>query len=97
MLLSFIDSIIAGQGPAEQDLLNNSLNLLAVDTGGQYFANFVNFKEPLRKINEDNNGYYLLSYEAEHPVGDEGFQEVAVRVTSPGFTVRARKGYRYGD
>lgn len=85
------------QETASQGVLNNSLNLLAVDTGGLYFANFVNFKEPLSKINEDNNGYYLLSYDAEFPAGKKGFQEVQVRVDNPGFHIRARKGYSYGN
>lgn len=93
--ISWIRNI--GQETSTQGMLNNSLNLLAVDTGGQYFANFVNFKEPLRKINEDNNGYYLLSYDAEHPADKKGFQEVKVRVDTPGFKIRARKGYSYGN
>ena len=87
---------LAQESPAES-VLNNSLSLLAADTGGQYFANFVNFKEPLQKVNEDNNGYYLLSYDAEYPAGKSGFRQVGVRVDNPGFTVRARKGYSYGD
>ena len=93
--ISWIRNI--GQETFAQGALNNSLSLLAVDTGGQYFANFVNFKEPLRKINEDNNGYYLLSYDAEYPAGKTGFQEVQVRIENPGFNVRARKGYSYGN
>lgn len=92
--ISWIRNI--GQETNAQSTLNNSLSLLAVDTGGQYFANFVNFKEPLRKISRDNNGYYLLSYDAEYPAGRKGFQEVQVRVDNPGFKIRARKGYSYG-
>lgn len=81
----------------EQAALSNSLSALSADTGGRYFGNFVNFKEPLQIINEDNNGYYLLSYDAEYAAGQEGFREVEVRVQNPDFVVRARKGYRYGD
>lgn len=80
-----------------QEILNNSLSLLADDTGGQYYFNFVNFKVPLQKIADDNNGYYLLSYQAEYPSGQEGYREVEVSTTNPGFTVRARKGYKFGD
>lgn len=81
----------------EQTNLSNSLSALAVDTGGRYFGNFVNFKQPLTTINEDNNGYYLLSYDAEYPAGKEGFREVKVSVQNPDFVVRARKGYKFGD
>jgi len=77
--------------------LGNSLSLLAVETGGRYFGNFVNFKEPLVMINEDNNGYYLLSYDAEYPAGNAGYRKVDVRVENPDFVVRARQGYRFGD
>jgi VWFA-related protein len=81
----------------EQAALSNSLSALSFDTGGRYFGNFVNFKEPLQMINEDNNGYYLLSYDAEHPAGQEGYREVDVRVQNPDFIVRARKGYKFGN
>lgn len=81
---------------AGQAMLNNVLSLLAADTGGQYYFNFVNFRDPLQQVAEDNNGYYLLSYEAEHPRGEHGYREVDVETTNPAFLVRARKGYRYG-
>lgn len=81
----------------EQANLSNSLSALSADTGGRFFGNFVNFKEPLQMINEDNNGYYLLSYDAEHPAGETGFREVDVSVQNPDFIVRARKGYKFGD
>ncbi len=69
---------------------------MAADTGGRYYFNFVNFRDPLQQVAEDNNGYYLLSYEAEHPRGEQGYREVEVETTNPAFVVRARKGYRYG-
>ncbi len=93
--ISWVRNMALETGP--QSELGNSLSLLAVETGGRYFGNFVNFKEPLQRINEDNNGYYLLSFDAEYPAGQEGFREVDVRVENPDFIVRARKGYRFGD
>jgi VWFA-related protein len=93
--ISWIKNI--GQETFAESALNNSLSLLSTETGGQYFANFVNFKEPLSKVNEDNNGYYLLSYDAQYPAGKRGFQEVDVRVDNPGFNLRSRKGYSYGN
>ena len=81
---------------AGQEILANSLSLVSDDTGGIYYQNFVNFKIPLQKVAEDNNGYYLLSYEAEYVSGDQGYREVAVKTRNPNFIVRARKGYKYG-
>lgn len=84
------------QESAVEDNLGNSLSLLSSDTDGIYYFNFVNFKEPLRQVNEDNNGYYLLAYDAEHVSGEQGYREVRVTVSNPDFIVRARQGYRYG-
>ena len=77
--------------------LSDAMSKLANDTGGQYYATFSNFSTPLRQIGEENSGYYLLSYRAEHPAGRNGFQEVEVDTTNPEFKVRARKGYEFGE
>lgn len=79
----------------DQGLLNNGLSLVANDTGGEYYANFVNFRFPLREVVEDNNGYYLLAYEAPTPAAAE-YREVEVRTKNESFVVRARKGYLAG-
>ncbi len=80
-----------------QAILGNSLSLLSDDTGGRYYSNFVNFRGPMTDIVQDNNGYYLLSYPAEHVRGDEGYRTVEVETRNPDFIVRARQGYRFGD
>lgn len=77
--------------------LASSINQLAVDTGGQYYATFNSFSTPLKQIGEENSGYYLLSYQSEQPAGKSGFQDVQVTTTNPEFKVRARKGYAFGD
>ncbi len=77
--------------------LNNALSVLAEDTGGRYYFNFVDFKDPLSRVTEDNNGYYLLSYASEHPRGTEGYRKVTVRTVNPAFVVRARQGYSFGN
>jgi VWFA-related protein len=76
--------------------VNNSLSLLSDDTGGRYYYFFDTFAEPLKEVNEENNGYYLLSFQARYPLGDHGYREVKVKTVNPEFRVRARKGYRYG-
>jgi VWFA-related protein len=84
-------------GGAAGRTLNNSLSALATDTGGNYYINFTSFEAPLRKIAEDNGGYYLLSYSSRHPAGTSGYQKVDVRAINPEFQVRARRGYLYGE
>jgi VWFA-related protein len=79
-----------------QALLGNSLSLLADDTGGRYYMNFVNFRDPLRQVVQDNNGYYLLSYPADRADGGAGYHKVTVTTHNPDFVVRARQGYNHG-
>ncbi len=76
--------------------MENGLSLLSSDTGGEYYFNFLNFSTPLAQILEDNNGYYLLSYESQTPAGESGYRKVTVQTKNPDFEVRAREGYRYG-
>ena len=72
------------------------LGQLANETGGRYYENFVNFITPIKEIADEANGYYLLSYLAEHPSGEVGYREVEVRTRNPELQVKARKGYRFG-
>ncbi len=77
--------------------LEGSLGSLANETGGRYFFNAVSYGAPLAEIAQENSGYYLLSYRAEHPAGESGFQDVTVRVKDPTLKVRARDGYAFGS
>lgn len=86
----------SAQGSLLDRGINNSLSLLSDDTGGRYYYHFQNFGVPLDEVNEENNGYYLLSFQAQYPVGDRGYREVEVETVNPEFKVRARQGYRYG-
>lgn len=72
------------------------LSQLADDTGGELFKTFHSFLTPLRKVSEQTTGYYLLSFRAEHPAGESGYQRIEVEARPPGVRVRSRQGYRYG-
>ena len=80
-----------------ETLQEDFLNRLSTDTGGRYQGTFVSFTTPLEEIASEVNGYYLLSYQAEHGAGESGYQEVRVDTVNPELKVRARKGYRYGS
>lgn len=71
------------------------LTRLAGDTGGSYHRNVVSFATPLKLIDRQNSGYYLLTYTMRHKPGEHGFQKVAVRTKNPEFRVTARAGYEY--
>lgn len=75
----------------------NTLTKISTDTGGEYYGTFSNFITPLRQIADEANGYYLLSYQAEHPSGESGYRQVTVEMRNPELKVKARRGYRYGS
>jgi VWFA-related protein len=78
------------------EALGHSLSQLAADTGGRHYQTFASFTVPLEEVERDNGGYYLLSYSAEYPAGDNGYREVKVKTTDPALKVRAREGYLFG-
>ncbi|MEM8994448.1 MAG: VWA domain-containing protein [Acidobacteriota bacterium] len=73
------------------------LNLLAADSGGDYYFNFVNFITPMREVADEASGYYLLSYLAEHKAGEVGYRDIKIETRNDDFRVRARRGYRFGS
>lgn len=87
-----IDLIPTGRRHTMEDAMNH----LALDTGGEYLFNFTSFITALRRASEANSGYYLLTYKARHEADTSGFQEVKVSTRNPEFKIRARTGYSYG-
>ncbi len=75
--------------------VEDALGRVAVDTGGEYYARPVSFLTPLKLIEKENSGYYLLSYYSRKPEGKSGYQAVNVSVRGREFKVKARKGYGY--
>jgi VWFA-related protein len=73
--------------------MSSAMNQLANDTGGRYYFNFTTFATPLRQISTDNNGYYLLSFQATR-AGKSGYREVQVKTRNPDFAVRTREGFQ---
>ena len=74
----------------------SGLNYLAKATGGIAIKNQNDLSEGLEKILDDQKGYYLVGYQ---PAGDtfdplkRRFNNLTVRVTRPGVTVRFRSGF----
>ncbi|HXI11798.1 MAG TPA: VWA domain-containing protein [Thermoanaerobaculia bacterium] len=70
---------------------------MATETGGEYFRTLVNFRTPLRTIENLNSGYYLLTYTSRKPAGSGGYQKIRVSLRNREFRVKARDGYPYGE
>lgn len=75
--------------------LEGSLSSLASETGGRYYHLASSYDVPLTQIAQENSGYYLLSYSAEHPAGESGFQRVSVELKDPTLKLRTRDGYSF--
>ncbi|MEN3340399.1 MAG: hypothetical protein V7647_4075 [Acidobacteriota bacterium] len=71
----------------------DSLRTIADATGGFAAVNHNDLNDAFGRIIQENSSYYVLGY---YPAGDKRdgrFRTVDVRVTRPGLTVKARRGY----
>ena len=75
-------------------LAQDSLRVLADQTGGMSFLDSNDFTDAFSRIVRDNSSYYVLGYYASNDRRDGGFRRIEVRVNRPGVTVRSRNGYQ---
>ncbi len=72
----------------EQNLIR-----LANETGGEYYRQATSFEIPLKLIENQNNGYYLLGVYTDAQKGSsDRLRRVAVTLKNPEFEVSARRG-----
>jgi VWFA-related protein len=76
----------------ELRLSQDSLRVLSDETGGFAIVNRNDVMGGLDRIVADNSSYYILAYYPPDPRPGRNHR-IQVRVTRPGVTVRARKGY----
>ena len=67
---------------------------LAGDTGGLLIEQSNDLSSAFRRIDEDNQFHYLLSYSPTNTTFDGKFRTIQVKVRKPNVQVFARKGYR---
>jgi VWFA-related protein len=78
-------------------LFHQRLEEMSESTGGHYFRLNTSFKPAIARVENVNSGYYLVTYRAQHPKGEKGYQKVSVTVRNPEFRVVARSGYQFGS
>src|SRR5579864_6136924 len=71
----------------------NTLLRLAEQTGGVLIANTNDFKAPIRKITEDVQSYYEITYEPQIQKYDGAFRKVLVKTDIADLKVQSRAGY----
>jgi len=73
--------------------LQDSLVLVARETGGLSFTNGQDYRKGLADIVRDMNEQYLLCADLSGSKKKDGYHEIEVKVARPGVRVRHRKGY----
>ncbi len=71
----------------------DSLRVLAEETGGFAAVNSNDFTGAFARIVRENSSYYVLGYYPPNDRRDGRFRKIEVKVNRPGVEVRARKGY----
>jgi VWFA-related protein len=72
----------------------DSLRVLAEQTGGIAVVNQNNFTKSLQQIDAETSDYYMLGYYSKNPDPMKRYRAIEVKVTRPSMTVQARKGYQ---
>jgi len=71
----------------------DTLHLLAADTGGQSYRNLNDLDKPLAELLNLTNSYYLLGYYPENKEAEGKFRKIKIKVSRSGLQVSHRKGY----
>jgi VWFA-related protein len=89
------DSRGIGVSGLRNELFLSQMNLraLAEETNGYAAVNSNDFTGAFDRIVRDNSSYYVLAYYPAQNRRDGKFHRIQVRVSRPGLTVRARRGY----
>ena len=70
-----------------------TLKLLADQTGGVLIANSNDFRAPIRKVSEDAQSYYEITYDPQIEKYDGKFRKVFVKTDVANLRVQSRAGY----
>jgi len=84
---------LTGQLQDSLRLSQQSLQVLAEQTGGFAAINRNDFGGAFERVVRENSTYYVLGYYPTNDRRDGRFRRIDVRVKRPGLQVRARRGY----
>lgn len=80
-----------------EDLLRfdprSGLGMLSDQTGGFLIHDTNDLASGMRRIDDDANGYYFLTYVPQNKEYDGSFRRINVKVTRPNVDVQSRQGY----
>jgi VWFA-related protein len=75
------------------EFAQDNLRTLAAETGGFADVTSRDFAGAFDRIRDENSHYYMIGYYPTNDAKDGEFRAIDVRVSRPGLTVRARRGY----
>ena len=89
------DQVTAFDKALESSRANTQVTLadLSDETGGFLIANTNDLKVPLRRLNEDIETYYEISYSPEIQKYDGSFRKVVVKSARADLKIQSRSGY----
>lgn len=92
-----IEELLTQRG---NDYFNSQSGLayLALQTGGFFIHNNNDIGAGIKRVLDDQNGYYLIGYRPDESTfdpktGARNFHKLTIRVKRPGLTVRSRSGF----
>ena len=94
---SFVDASVRGGSPthyADHDLYVDGLNWLTGEARGTVLPVAVNANAAFARLDLELSGYYLLSFEPDMADRDGKPHTIAVQVSRPGVTTRARPQFK---
>jgi VWFA-related protein len=71
----------------------DSLRVLAEQTGGVAAVNQNDFDKALKRIDAETSDYYMLGYTSSNPDASRRTRKIEVKVTRPGTRVISRSSY----
>jgi VWFA-related protein len=71
----------------------DSLRVLAEQTGGFALVNMNDFDKGLKRIDNETSDYYVIGYYSSNPDPMRRTRRIEVRTTRPGVAVKARESY----
>jgi VWFA-related protein len=75
------------------DNTQDTLRVLAAETGGAAIVNENEFDSALKRIDAEASDYYMLGYYSNNPTAGSRERKIEVRAKRPGLTVIARRSY----
>lgn len=89
---------ISSYASAGEHDLENGLNALAKDTGGEAFFNTNDTAGAMGRALDDNQVYYTLAYYPTVEESDRKFRKITIKIKNhPEYQVRAQRGYLPAD